>query len=173
MSLVHWSFGRFGSVERPDPRSATLLLRDLAIRVDQLAGHPGEAFAHRLDRGARHDLGSTTATTTLGWSLVDADTERGEVEVAFEASKAFLNPAGTVHGGFLTAMLDDTMGPALAITLDSGQYGATVDIRVSFLRPARPGRLVGRGRVVHRGGTIAFLAGELLERARDMLTSPS
>ena len=28
---------RFGSVERPDPRSATLLLRDLAIRVDQLA----------------------------------------------------------------------------------------------------------------------------------------
>jgi uncharacterized protein (TIGR00369 family) len=103
------------------------------------------------------------ATTTLGWSLVDADTERGEVEVAFEASEAFLNPAGTVHGGFLTAMLDDTMGPALAITLGAGLYGATVDIRVSFLRPAKPGRLVGRGRVVHRGGTIAFLAGELLD----------
>lgn len=28
---------RFGSVDRPDPRSATLLMRDLAIRVDQLA----------------------------------------------------------------------------------------------------------------------------------------
>jgi uncharacterized protein (TIGR00369 family) len=103
------------------------------------------------------------ATTTLGWSLVHADTERGEVEVSFVATEAFLNPAGSVQGGFLTAMLDDTMGPALAITLGPGLYGTTVDIRVSFVRPAKPGRLVGRGRVVHRGGTIAFLAGELLD----------
>lgn len=103
------------------------------------------------------------ATTTLGWSLIHADTERGEVEVSFVATEAFLNPAGGVQGGFLTAMLDDTMGPALAITLGPGLYGTTVDIRVSFLRPAKPGRLVGRGRVVHRGSTIAFLAGELLD----------
>ncbi len=105
------------------------------------------------------------ATTTLGWSLIQADTERGEIEVSFEATEAFLNPAGTVQGGFLTAMLDDTMGPALAATLDPGRYGTTIDLKVSFLRPAKPGRLVGRGRIVHRGGTIAFLAGELLDES--------
>lgn len=105
------------------------------------------------------------ATTTLGWSLIQADTERGEIEVSFEATEAFLNPAGTVQGGFLTAMLDDTMGPALAATLDPGLYGTTIDLKVSFLRPAKPGRLVGRGRIVHRGGTIAFLAGELLDES--------
>jgi uncharacterized protein (TIGR00369 family) len=104
-----------------------------------------------------------TAATTLGWSLVHADIERGEVEVSFEATEDFLNPAGTVQGGFLTAMLDDTMGPALAATLDDGQYGTTIDLKVSFLRPAKPGRLTGHGRIVHRGGTIAFLAGELLD----------
>ena len=32
---------------------------------------------------------------------------------------------------------------------------------MQFLRPARPGRLTGRGRVVHRGQDVAFLAGEL------------
>ncbi len=106
-----------------------------------------------------------TATRTLGWSLVQADTERGEIEVSFEATDDFLNPAGTVQGGFLTAMLDDTMGPALAATLDAGLYGATLELKVSFLRPAKPGRLVGRGRVVHRGSTIAFVAGELLDDA--------
>lgn len=106
-----------------------------------------------------------TAAITLGWSLVDADIERGEVEVSFEATEDFLNPAGTVQGGFLTAMLDDTMGPALAATLDDGQYGTTIDLKVSFLRPAKPGRLTGRGRIVHRGGTIAFLAGELLDES--------
>lgn len=100
---------------------------------------------------------------TLGWSLIQADTSLGEAEVSFEATEDFLNPAGTVQGGFLTAMLDDTMGPALAATLDAGLYPATLELKVSFLRAAKPGRLVGRGRVVHSGRTIAFLAGELLD----------
>jgi uncharacterized protein (TIGR00369 family) len=106
-----------------------------------------------------------TAAKTLGWSLVEANPERGEIEVSFEATADFLNPAGTVQGGFLTAMLDDTMGPALAATLAPGLYGATLELKVSFLRPARPGRLVGRGRVVHSGSTIAFLSGELLDES--------
>jgi uncharacterized protein (TIGR00369 family) len=106
-----------------------------------------------------------TAAKTLGWSLVDANPERGEIEVSFEATADFLNPAGTVQGGFLTAMLDDTMGPALAATLEPGLFGATLELKVSFLRPAKPGRLVGRGRVVHSGSTIAFLSGELLDES--------
>ena len=68
---------------------------------------------------------------------------------------------GVVQGGFLAAMLDDTMGPALVATLEPDQFAPTLELKVNFLRPARPGRLVGIGRVVHRGGTIAFLAGEL------------
>jgi uncharacterized protein (TIGR00369 family) len=106
-----------------------------------------------------------TAAKTLGWALVEANPERGEIEVSFEATADFLNPAGTVQGGFLTAMLDDTMGPALAATLEPGLFGATLELKVSFLRPAKPGRLVGRGRVVHSGSTIAFLSGELLDES--------
>lgn len=104
-----------------------------------------------------------TAAKTLGWALIEANTERGEIEVSFEATNDFLNPAGTVQGGFLAAMLDDTMGPALAATLDPDLYGATLEIKVSFLRPAKPGRIVGRGRILHKGGSIAFLSGELLD----------
>lgn len=106
-----------------------------------------------------------TAARTLGWSLVQASPERGEIEVSFEATEDFLNPAGTVQGGFLSAMLDDTMGPALAATLDPGLFGTTLELKVSFLRQAKPGRLVGRGRVVHSGRTIAFLSGELLDES--------
>ncbi len=46
-------------------------------------------------------------------------------------------------------------------TLDDGEFAPTLELKVSFLRPAAPGRMVGTGRVVHRGGSIAFLAGEL------------
>ena len=101
------------------------------------------------------------AARTLGWEIEDIDAEAGAVRVGFDARPEFCNPVGAIQGGFLAAMLDDTMGPALVATLEPDQFAPTLELKVSFLRPARPGRLVGTARVVHRGGTIAFLAGEL------------
>src|ERR687886_313128 len=101
------------------------------------------------------------AAVLLGWQLEAVDPDAGTIELSFTASEQFVNPAGTVQGGFLAAMLDDTLGPALVATLDDGEFAPTVELKVSFLRPAQPGRLTGQGRVVHRGGSIAFLAGEL------------
>jgi uncharacterized protein (TIGR00369 family) len=105
------------------------------------------------------------AARTLGWQLVSVDPDAGTIEIAFEATDAFLNPVGVVQGGFLAAMLDDTLGPALAATLGAGEWAPTSDLHVQFHAPARPGRLVGYGRVVRRGTGLAHLAGEL--RAAD------
>jgi uncharacterized protein (TIGR00369 family) len=101
------------------------------------------------------------SAATLGWELIDLDPEQGEIEVAFEAGEQFTNPGGAVQGGFLAAMLDDAMGPALAALLSPNQFAPTLDLHVQYLRPARPGRFVGRGRVVQRGKEVCFLAGEL------------
>ncbi|MBA9004155.1 PaaI family thioesterase [Thermomonospora cellulosilytica] len=103
------------------------------------------------------------AAVTLGWELIAVDPEQGTIEVGFTAGEQFLNPAGVVQGGFLAAMLDDTLGPALVATLPEGQFAPTLDLHVQFLRPARPGRLVGRGRIVQRGREVCFLAGELID----------
>jgi uncharacterized protein (TIGR00369 family) len=105
------------------------------------------------------------AAATLGWELVAVDPDAGTIEVAFTATEDFLNPFGTVQGGFLAAMLDDTLGPALVATLGPGQSAPTTDLHVQFLRPVSPGRLVGRGRIVRRGRDIGFLAGELLDES--------
>ena len=99
------------------------------------------------------------AAATLGLELIAADVEKGTIEVAFAATEAFTTPMGDILGGFLAAMLYDTVGPALLATLEPGQFISTLDLKASFLRPAFPGRLVGRGRVVHRDGDIAFLEG--------------
>jgi len=103
------------------------------------------------------------AAQTLGWELVTIDPELGTIEVAFDAGERFTNPVGVVQGGFLAAMLDDTLGPALVATLPEGRFAPTLDLHVQFLRPARPGRLLGRGRIVKRGKEICFLAGELVD----------
>jgi uncharacterized protein (TIGR00369 family) len=105
------------------------------------------------------------SAVTLGWELVSVSPEEGTIEVAFAATEAFVNPAGVVQGGFLAAMLDETLGPALVCGLDPGDFAPTTDLHVQFLRPARPGRLLGRGRVVRRGRDVGFLAGELIDEA--------
>ena len=107
----------------------------------------------------------------LGWKLVDIDPDAGTVEIAFTATEQFLNPFGSIQGGFLTAMLDDTMGPALATTLETGQSAPTADLHVQFLRPARPGRLTGRGRIVRRTRDLAFLAGELVDESGEVIAT--
>jgi len=111
------------------------------------------------------------AAILLGWELVAVDPAVGTIEVAFTASEQFLNPAGVIQGGFLAAMLDDTLGPALGATLGAGLFAPTTDLHVQFLRPARPGRLTGRGRIVRRGREVAFLAGELLDASGQVVAT--
>ena len=109
----------------------------------------------------------------LGWELVSVDPDAGTIEVAFTASDQFLNTVGVIQGGFLAAMLDDTLGPALVAMLGPGQYAPTTDLHVQFLRPARPGRLTGRGRVIRRGKDVAFMTGELLDGSGQTVASAS
>ena len=98
---------------------------------------------------------------TLGWELIEADQANGTIAVAFDGKPAFCNPGGHIQGGFLAAMLDDTLGPVVLVRTGGSHYCATIDLHVSFLAPAPPGRLVGTGRIVRLGKTIAFLEGEL------------
>jgi len=107
----------------------------------------------------------------LGWELLSVDPDTGTIEVAFTAGDQFLNPVGVIQGGFLAAMLDDTLGPALVATLGPGLFAPTTDMHVQFMRPARPGRLTGRGRVVRRGKGVAFLAGELLDESGQIVAA--
>jgi uncharacterized protein (TIGR00369 family) len=95
----------------------------------------------------------------LGWTFVSYDD--GKLRLSFEAKPEFLNPLGTVQGGFLVAMLDDTVGPAATAVLPPGQFTQTLEIKTSFLRPAKPGKLFGEARIVHRGRDIIFVEATL------------
>ena len=108
---------------------------------------------------------------TLGIEFLHIDGERGTAEVKFEARPEFLNPAGNVQGGFLAAMLDDTMGPALTATLDAGEFAPTVNLNVQFHRPAGLGPLKGFGRVVMRGREMCHGSAELWQNDKIVATA--
>ncbi|HYJ29858.1 MAG TPA: PaaI family thioesterase [Allosphingosinicella sp.] len=100
---------------------------------------------------------------TLGWTLRAIDPDAGTIEIGFTAGEAFTNPTGAVQGGFVAAMLDDTMGPAVFAMGKGEIFAPTLDLHVSFIRPALPGAFVGKGRVVSLGKSIAFLEAELYD----------
>ena len=105
------------------------------------------------------------AAATLGFEFISADIENGTIELAFAATEDFTNPAGNVLGAFQAAMLFDTVGPALLATLAPDEFQSTMGLSVSFLRPVRPGRVIGQGRIVHRDGDLAFLEAMLADSA--------
>jgi len=61
----------------------------------------------------------------LGWRLLDARPRDGWIRIGFDGKKEFCNPAGFVQGGILSAMLDDTMGPAVFAVTEGRLYTAT------------------------------------------------
>src|SRR5258705_5729162 len=98
----------------------------------------------------------------LGWQLLDARPEEGWIRIGFDGKAEFCNPAGFIQGGILSAMLDDTMGPAVFVMTEGKLYTATITMTVNFLAPAKVWPITGEADVTQLGKTIAFVAGRLM-----------
>jgi uncharacterized protein (TIGR00369 family) len=109
----------------------------------------------------------------LGWHLIDARPGDGWVRIGFDGRHDFCNPAGFVQGGILSAMLDDTMGPAVFVMTGGRLYTATVTMTVNFLAPAKPGPITGEATVTQLGKTIAFVEGRLTDKDGTLLATAS
>jgi uncharacterized protein (TIGR00369 family) len=109
----------------------------------------------------------------LGWHILDARPEQGWIRIGFDGKREFCNPAGFIQGGILTAMLDDTMGPAVFIKTDGMLYTATITMTVHFLAPAKVGPIVGEANVTQIGKTIAFVEARLTSEDGTVLATAS
>ena len=97
--------------------------------------------------------------TEMGFRLLRF--EGGESELRYEPRPQHLNSFGVVHGGATMALLDVTLATA-ARSLAPAMGVVTIEMKTSFLQPAR-GPLVGRGHLLHRTGSMAFVEGTVLD----------
>ena len=93
--------------------------------------------------------------------------------MAFNATDKLCNKWGGIQGGNVAAMLDDAMAFAIGLNLDWGQISPTLEIKVSMLAPARPGRILAVGRVLRRGRSVGFVEGELYDAEGRLLAAGS
>jgi uncharacterized protein (TIGR00369 family) len=102
-------------------------------------------------------------------------TEQGRVEIEWDAGEDYTFPDGDggsiVHGGLVGTVLDTAMGGACATVLEAGESFLTADLRVEFIRAARPGVLRAEGRVVRKTRRVAFCAADLYDAEGTHLAS--
>ena len=100
----------------------------------------------------------------LGCNGFDYDDGSDAVIMHFDVSKEFAHTGGTIiQGGFITAMLDTSMGHAVANKMGGKANCATLNISVNFLRPGRPGKLYAKGSITQLGTTIAYTESRLYQ----------
>ena len=108
---------------------------------------------------------------TLGYRTVESE---DGYAMEWDASPEYTFPAQSgpiVHGGMVATILDTAMGGACWLTLEAGETFLTADLRVEFLRAARPGTLRAEAKVVHRARRVAFCSADLYDAERLLIAS--
>lgn len=75
---------------------------------------------------------------------------------------------GVLHGGVVTAMLDESCGMAVQLALDGTRAIATLDLRIDYQRPATPGLEIKAHSVCYRvTRLIAFVRSTAYQESED------
>lgn len=124
-------------------------------KIDQDAARA--AFEHAL---ANHEqaFGQFFLAKLLGFDI----TFPGETcRVEFAVQDFMYNPQGSLHGGIVALAMDVSMGHLLNRLHGPG---ATLEMKVQYMRALREGRVAATGMVLRRGREIAFLESRLTDQ---------
>ena len=93
-----------------------------------------------------------------------SEAEEGRAVVSMRPGDRHLNPAGTVHGGASSTLVDVAMAEALNTTLDEeAERPVTVEMKVNYMAPAKPGVIVAAARVRKGGKRVTVVEAEVVQ----------
>lgn len=103
--------------------------------------------------------------TGLNALLGIADRAIGDdrAEVTMDAADGHLNPGGVVHGGAIATLIDVAMGRAFGSLIGDDEHPVTIEMKVNFLEPGRPGQLVATAEVLRRGRKFTVVHAEVVQ----------
>ncbi len=85
----------------------------------------------------------------------------GRATLEYEARPEMCHSGGVVQGGFVTGWIDAAMAHAAIAANGMGVTPMTLELKVSFFAPARPGRVIAEGWVERAGKRTCFYEGRL------------
>lgn len=87
-------------------------------------------------------------------------------KVSFDLKDFMFNPQGSLHGGVIAFVLDISMGHLLK---EKSGAGATLEMKVQYIRAARAGRLTATGRFLRHGRGISYLRSDLVDESGELI----
>ncbi|MGL4812273.1 MAG: PaaI family thioesterase [Beijerinckiaceae bacterium] len=128
------------------------------LPLDQMAGMSGLEALRKMLAG---EFPAPPISKAMDFWLSEAD--EGRAVFTGLAKPNYLNPLGTIHGGWTSTLLDSAMACAVHTLLKPGQSYTTVAMTVQMVR-ALPGdgqTVTCEGKVVHAGSRVATSEGWL------------
>jgi uncharacterized protein (TIGR00369 family) len=108
-------------------------------------------------------LAQAPISQLLNASIEQLDLVAESLIMNYQGLADFINPAGSIQGGMLVAMLDDAMATLAQVPLAHRCFAPTLSMSVTFLRSAKAGSLQVRARFVRRGKDIFCIKGNLYQ----------
>ena len=124
---------------------------------------------HPLDLLARH-LGSVPHAAMIGMVVDSFDNNGCTVRLPYAEHLVGDPDSGVIHGGALTAVLDNTMGMAVhSGSLRTARRAiATLDLRIDYMRPAEPRRdVLAKANCYRRTRNVAFVRAVAFQESED------
>lgn len=98
-------------------------------------------------------------------SMEIKDLDWGTSILEIQLDEKHIQPFGFVHGGAIASLVDAASFWAVFPQVDNGMGLTTVEMKLNYLAPAKAGRLIGEGRCIKKGKTLAL--GEAYVRNED------
>ncbi|PXW74473.1 uncharacterized protein (TIGR00369 family) [Blastomonas natatoria] len=115
----------------------------------------------------------TELNQSLGFvRIVELDPE-GRAAIEYQAGMHMCHSGGVVQGGFVTGWIDAAMAHAAMAMTGPDIVPMSLELKVSFFAPARPGLVMARAWVERRGRSTCFFEGQLLDDQGKVLAKAS
>jgi len=98
--------------------------------------------------------------------------EAGRAVIEYEVGPQMCHSGGVAQGGFVCGWIDAAMAHA-SLSLAPEMAPMSLELKVSYFAPARPGRVLAEGWIERRGRATCFAEGRLMDAAGKVLAKAS
>lgn len=125
-------------------------------------------FFELMKQYAPNIINSVPYAQALGFKLTGLEPGRAFATAPYMKETVGDPDSGVIHGGVITALLDNICGVAVVAAMREFKSTATLDLRIDYMRPAEPGRdIIGEAECYHMTRTVAFTRAWAYHESRD------